>query len=93
MTTSLKLILFNIIVGILVISIFYIHGFASGYGSAGNHLKQEEIFFSGSVVFHLIINLFFIYRYIRISPINISLSTLLIISFYLIEAWRFGYFV
>ena len=61
MKTFLKLVLFNLVVGILILGIGYVQAFGAGFGADSNILKQEERFFILSVIAHLIINLVFIY--------------------------------
>jgi hypothetical protein len=88
--TFLLLILTNAIICLILYFGFLISTFLSGYGSSSKHLTEEIWLFIGFFIFHLIINIFLLYRFRQLNWVGISVSMLLI-ACYLVEAWQFGY--
>ena len=88
----IKLVLLNVLIGIILLIAFYLSAFLSGYGSNVSHLPQEKRLFIWFVISHFIVNVFLLYRLKQFNWIGISVSILLIAIFYFIEAWQFEYF-
>ncbi|HEY2721510.1 MAG TPA: hypothetical protein VGI82_07285 [Chitinophagaceae bacterium] len=88
----IKLVLLNVLIGIILLIAFYLSAFLSGYGSNVSHLPEEKRLFIGFVIFHFIVNVFLLYRLKQFNWIGISVSILLIAIFYFVEAWQFEYF-
>jgi hypothetical protein len=87
-----KFLLLNTLIAMILLVVFYFSAFLSGYGSSVNYLPQEKRLFIGFIIFHLLINLFLIYKYKQFTWVDISISILALSIFYFVEAWLFGYF-
>jgi len=88
----IKLILLNVITGIILLIIFYLSAFLSGYGSNITHLSQEKRLFIKFAIFHCIVNIYLLYKLKQINTISIFLSIIIICCLYLFAAWQFEYF-
>ncbi len=88
---SLKSVLLNIFISIVLYIIFLISTFLWGYGSNNNYLHREENVFVGVAIFHFLVNLFLLYKYNKLNWIFASISMILIAAYYFVEAWQFGY--
>jgi len=89
---SIKILLLNILIAIIIYVASLYGAFIAGYGANGNHLHLEQDMFLSFVIFHLIINLVLLYRFKKLDWIYTSVSLALIGFYYFAEAWQFGYF-
>jgi hypothetical protein len=89
----IKVLLLNILIGIILFVVLFFSAYTLGSGSSVSHLPQEKRLFIGFAIFHFIINFLLLYRYKQFNWIITSTSILLIVIFYLGEAWKFGYFI
>jgi hypothetical protein len=90
--SSLILIWLNVLIGIIILVVFYLSAFLSGYGSNATHLPQEKRLFVEFVFFHFVVNIYLLYRLKQIKATGIIISMSVIILLYLLAAWQFGYF-
>lgn len=88
----IKVVVLNILLGIILLVAFYLSAFLSGYGSNIGYLTQEKKLFIKFIALHLIINLFELYRYNQINAIRFLSSLVTIAFLYTIAAWHFEYF-
>ena len=80
------------LLGIMLLLVFYLCAFLSGYGSNNGYLYQEKKLFIIFIVLHLVINLYVLYRYKQINVLGFLASLMTIIFLYGIAAWYFEYF-
>ncbi len=88
----LGLVLLNIAIGFVLLIVFYFCAFLSGYGSNISHLADEKALFIKFLFFHLIVNLYFLYRLKNLGLISVFLSIVSITFTYVLAAYLFGYF-
>ena len=85
-------ILLNIAIGFVLLFVFYIYAFLSGFGSNTSHLPDEKRLFKKFIVFHLIVNFLFLWRLNQLNLIGICISLVSITAIYLIVGLQFDYF-
>lgn len=90
--TALKIIAINILVGVLLMIIFYITSFLSGFGSSIKHLNDEKNLFIIFILIHLVICILVLWRLNKIGSIGLYLFSLgFLIVYYSIMALLFEY--
>ena len=87
-----KLFVLNVLIWLILLVMFYLAAFLSGYGSNSNYLPMEKNLFLKFIVFHFAISLYFLYRFKQLNFIGFIASAVLIAFLYLIAAWQFQYF-
>lgn len=87
-----KIIIYNILLWVILIIVFSLSAFLSGYGSNIDLLLQEKILFLKFTALHFIINLYLLYKNNQRWVKCLFVSVLTIAILYLIAAWYFGYF-
>ena len=88
----LKLVVLNIILGIVILVVCYITGFLAGYGASNRTLLLEKKLFVKFVFVHLSINIFLLYKFKKFNFLGILVSVIVIAIIYLIAAWQYDYF-
>lgn len=88
----LRTVVVNVLIAVVLLTIFYFSVFLSGYGSNASYLPQEKNLFAGFVIFHFAVASFFLYRFKQFNLKVISATLLVVVTTYLIAAWYFEYF-